>query len=173
MSIIHSALKKAETEREKRVEPFNFSIDEIVALAEKRSSKTFPIQLRDQRFFVILTFSILALLVVVSVIGFFISFRRHVPPAPPQTVSKTVAPTLAKHIERPAAKLVPVPSFVAPPSEFRLSGILSSGGSRIATLNDKLVQIGDWVGNAQVIAIEERQVFLERRGKKMVVSLPL
>lgn len=64
----------------------------------------------------------------------------------------------------------PIPETVAPPV-WEVKSILISGSSRVATINDSIVTVGDFVGEERVLEIQEDRVVLGREGKKWVIRV--
>ncbi len=185
MSIIHSALKKAETEKQKRVEPYNLSVDEIVALAEKKvpvpplasslksaaSRKIYPI---------FWGYLLASSIILIGLVWGILLFSGRISKGtgkvfPANTLVKSRARVAVKtiHPPQPRQLVKPVqPGFFAPPqSAFHLTGIISGAGISTAVVNDKLVEVGDVVNGAQVISISDKDVTLEQSGKNVVVRL--
>lgn len=185
MSIIHSALKKAELEQQKKNEPCAISVDEIIALAEKGVSPK-PLappkpSILKRRSSILGPVSIMGAVVLVALLWFLISLTarasKNFGNTPPLT-RKTVAslPSTPPPIAHPSPlqqAVKPIQSlFVTSETrDFHLSGIVSRGGKATAMINDKLVDVGDSVKDAKVVSITEKTVILERGGKNLVVHL--
>lgn len=202
MSIIHSALKKAEGEQQKRLEPYQISVEEILALAEKNPPAQPPRRKLEGRIWNLrwLAKSAGVLGIALLVAGsHYLSFRliqsqqffnvswrngsenheRRPVLSSPLVSSTTSEKTASVQIAHTPVQTVPSRSVSAPienltswpeSKEFHLTGVAASGGRWTAVLNNRLVEVGDLILGAQVVAIEERRVFLERRGKRFVVS---
>jgi len=56
-------------------------------------------------------------------------------------------------------------------NDFTLTGIIASGGEKTAIVNGQLVDIGDRIGGAEVIAIRKSTVLLSFQGEELVVTL--
>ena len=212
MSIIHSALKKAEVEKQKRLEPYNLSIDEIIALAEKEPaapSHEVKRRARPHRFLWAAVFVACLLLAGLLWLLHTVISHAHSGHAVSSVGSKSVTrtavpvPGIAKPAVRTPAATAPLPKphppvpqpvravvpptavpqaktafwevSLSPPAQIRgykLSGIAAAAGSnRTAVINNKLVEAGDFVGDAQVVDIGDHQVILDLHGKKFVLLL--
>ena len=196
MSVIHSALKKAEEER-KNKEPYNLSIDAIVELAKKKkrpedfktsvsaalfskpaqqiklrrpSGRNFPVK------GILLALTGVLLLWLAVSIGGALFFRQ---PAVPQQVPPQKADGLKNVMDKKAAAMMPAPDvsekprpFQASPLEdFVLTGVVSSGGRWSAMVNGKLTEVGSTINGAKVVSIYEGAATLEKNKKRFTIYL--
>ena len=63
------------------------------------------------------------------------------------------------------------PKSKSRPPEFRLGGIMRSGGLANALINNRLVAAGDAIDGARVVSIEMFHVVLEKDGKQFVLRM--
>ena len=56
-------------------------------------------------------------------------------------------------------------------SRFSLTGITRVGNDWTAIINNQLVRVGDWVGEARIKAIQEQEVILDHKGQILRLSL--
>jgi hypothetical protein len=89
-------------------------------------------------------------------------------PSPEPTIRPTAAP--ASSTSQPDANSTSV-SPRAEAGKFTLGGILRIGGEAMATINGKLVRVGDMVDGGRVVTIESQSVELESAGQRVSLRL--
>lgn len=199
MSVIHSALKKAEAERQQRLEPYNLSIDAIVELARlgeagraKQASGgglSAPAQKKQQPLprtvpviqvgrkqksnSALKKFVLIAAAVALAWLIFSVTkqmFYRKPHEAPAPVKVAQKADGL-----RPRKSLerdaLQQPVAAAPAGVFSITGVVSSGGQWNAMINNKLVSVGSVINGARVVSIYEGAATLEMNGKKFTIYL--
>lgn len=98
-----------------------------------------------------------------------------VPAEPVRTIEppRPMADTMPALAQAPAvtAAQPPEPPMIDAGSEFRLGGIIQSGGTAHALINDHMVAVGDELCGARVVSIQRNLVVLERAGKRMQLRM--
>jgi hypothetical protein len=64
----------------------------------------------------------------------------------------------------------PMPSTSPVFPQWEVKSILISGSSKVATVNDHIVTVGDFLGEEKVLEINEDSVVLSRDGKRRVIK---
>jgi hypothetical protein len=73
---------------------------------------------------------------------------------------------------RPATLRGPVAHRPASPSGLRLEGIMSSGPSRLAIVDGRIVRTGDTISGARIVEIGMDSIRYMRGGKEHLLTLP-
>ena len=60
---------------------------------------------------------------------------------------------------------------IAPVLSWKLTGIMFSASEPVAYLNQKVVKVGDWIDNAEVIEIEKQTVTIKFNDKLITLSV--
>lgn len=64
-----------------------------------------------------------------------------------------------------ASGVISLPVF----PQWEVKSIVTSGSSRVATVNDHIVKVGDFLGEERVLEIKEDSVVLGSKGKRRVL----
>ncbi len=188
MSVIHSALKKAEAEQQKRLEPYNLSIDAIVELAQKKPKAAEPapvVRIRQKqklsrpfKIFLLTFVGAVALSWSILSMAKHLSLTTHHEAPAPAVISqkadglKYVMARKRASVRKKSAR-APLLQKVAsvPPVNFFITGVVTSGGHWSAMINNKLVEVGSVVDGARVVSIYEGSATLELNGKRFTIYL--
>lgn len=54
---------------------------------------------------------------------------------------------------------------------FRLQSVLIGDKRKTAMINNKAVEVGDWIGGAQVMEITSNRVAINKAGKRQILTL--
>lgn len=73
---------------------------------------------------------------------------------------------------RPPSAPVAVISRVGAPSSLQLQAVISTGASRVAIVDGKVVRVGDKLDGAVIDEISTTSIRYTRGGKQLVASLP-
>jgi len=73
--------------------------------------------------------------------------------------------SLRKKETSPTSGVVSLPLF----PQWEVKSIFTSGSSRVATVNDHIVKVGDFLGEEMVLEIREDSVVLGSKGKRRVL----
>jgi hypothetical protein len=84
----------------------------------------------------------------------------------------TAQPPLRDPFARPARPARPEAAAVQPPEDKpRLRAIMFEPGHSLANINGRILAAGEWLGDYQLIKVQEHSVTLARRGVKSVLAL--
>ncbi len=98
----------------------------------------------------------------------------------PQQKAKQVEP-IAAAIEKkapeatsaaePQKEVITEETVLIKPSQMRITGIVTGRGEPFAIINDKIYQVGDKVGTAEVIKITDNTITFDYNGRRMTFTI--
>lgn len=90
------------------------------------------------------------------------------PEAPPVAIAKPVEPPMTNAPPPPPETNAPA-AIEFPP--LKLSGVIYNGDDSTVVINGRTLQLGRYIGEAKVVAIEPRTVTVELSGERMALHL--
>lgn len=180
MSVIQAALKKAEQEQRKRLEPYNLSIDDILEIAQRKAKgmeASAPAPVVSIKRGKAPDFSpkvfLMAAAGTMVFFGLIFSIGKHLSSSRSEKISIPVRMTQkADGLKKNSVPMPPaLREAVTSVKDFYITGVISSGGRWNAMINNKLVEVGSRIDGAKVVEIYEGAATLEHNGKRFTIYL--
>jgi hypothetical protein len=91
------------------------------------------------------------------------------PEAPPVAIAKPVEPPPLTNAPPPPPETNAPAAIEFPP--LKLSGVIYNGDDSTAVINGRTLQVGRYIGEVRIVAIEPRAVTVELSGERMALHL--
>jgi hypothetical protein len=164
MSIIHSALKKAEADKQRKLDPGIFSIGDLAAMAQEQETLAKIAGKRISPYRKLWTVLLAAAVATAAGSWLFLSWFQGYQARTQSALESELPPVKHKKM-RNAEALSTVPAGIT------LTGIVLEGEKPLALINGRVLQTGDSVMDWRIVRIENERVVLSKGSEERVAAL--